>query len=104
MLHSIRHYTYNNFSEKPTIETCFYLFRVYLKFYAPEGTSGGILKWHRPSVRYKSCLSDSSSTAEANLMKLHRKIKENKKVFHAHHFSSYARVGIKSEVKIMSQQ
>ena len=31
-------------------------------FYAPEGTSGGILKSHRPSVRYKSCqgLSDSS--------------------------------------------
>ena len=33
-------------------------------FYAPEGTSGGILKSHRPSVspsvRYKSCLSDIS--------------------------------------------
>ena len=33
----------------------------------------------RPSVRYKSCLSDSSYTTEANLMKLHRKIKHNEK-------------------------
>ena len=39
-----------------------------LPFYAPEGTSGGILKSLRPSVRlsvspsvrYKSCLSDIS--------------------------------------------
>ena len=33
-------------------------------YYAPKGTSGGILKSHRPSVcpsvRYKSCLSDIS--------------------------------------------
>ena len=47
-------------------------------FYTPEGTSGSILRSHRPSfgpsVRYKSCLSDSSKTTEANLMKLHRKI------------------------------
>ena len=45
----------------------------------PRRTSGGILKSHRPSVRYKWCLSDSSSTTEANLMKLHRKIKHNEK-------------------------
>ena len=33
-------------------------------FYAPEGTSGGILKSHRQSVHYKLCLSDSSKTTE----------------------------------------
>ena len=55
--------------------------------YESGGTSGGKLKLHRPSVspsvRYKSCLSDSSKTTEANLMKLHRKIKHNEKVCRA---------------------
>ena len=60
-----------------------------ISFYAPEGTSGGILKWHHPSVRYKSCLSDCSLTTKANLMKLHRKIKDNKKVCHGHDLGSY---------------
>ena len=62
-------------------------------FYAPEGTSGGILKSHRPSVspplRYKSCLSNCSLTTKANLMKLHRKLKDNVKVCCAHDLGSY---------------
>ena len=52
-------------------------------FYAPEGTLGGILKLHGLSVHYKWCLSHNSETAEANLMKLHRRIKHNEKVYHA---------------------
>ena len=43
-----------------------------------------------PSVRYKLCLSDISLTTEANLMKLHRKIKHNEKVCRAHDLGSYA--------------
>ena len=43
-----------------------------------------------PSVRYKSCLSDISKTTEANLMKLHRKIKHNERVCRAHDLGSYA--------------
>ena len=50
-------------------------------FYAPERTSGGILKSHRssvsPFVRYKFCLSNNLLTTEANLMKLHGKVKHN---------------------------
>ena len=42
------------------------------------------------SVHYKSCLSDSSLTTKANLMKLHRKIKDDVKVCHAHDLGSYA--------------
>ena len=42
----------------------------------------------RPSVRYKSCLSDSSN--KANLMKFHRKIKDNKKLCRADDLGSYA--------------
>ena len=61
-------------------------------YYAPEGTSGGILKLRRPSIsqsiRYKLCLSDSSLTTEANLMKLYRKIK-HEKVCQAHDLGSY---------------
>ena len=59
-------------------------------FYAPEGTSECIYKSHRPSVRYKSCLSHNSETTEANLMKLHRKIKNNKKVCRAQELGFYA--------------
>ena len=63
----------------------------------PKGTLGGILKAHRPSVhpsvspfvRYKSCLSDNSYRTEANLMKLHRKIKQNEKVCRAQELGSY---------------
>ena len=44
----------------------------------------------RPSVSYKSCLSDSSEATEANLMKHHRKIKHNENVCRAHDFGSYA--------------
>ena len=72
-------------------------------FYAPEETSGGILKSHRPSVspsvRYKSCLSDISSTTEANLMKLHRKIKHNEKVCRAHDLGSYAQGQGRNQLK-----
>ena len=62
--------------------TCKIIFS--MLFYAPEGTLGGILKLHRPSVRYKSCLS------EANLTKLHRKIEHNEKVCRAQELGSYA--------------
>ena len=71
---------------------------------------GGILKSHRssvsPSVRYKSCLSDSSKTTEANLMKLHRKIKHNGKVCRAHDLGSYAQGQGRNQVRgqIVSQQ
>ena len=37
----------------------------------------------------KIILSNSSKNAEANLMKLHRKIKHNEKVCRAHDFVSY---------------
>ena len=47
----------------------------------PKELQGGILKSHHlsvsPSVRYQLCLSHISETTEANLMKLHRKIKHN---------------------------
>ena len=47
-----------------------------------------------------------SKTMEANLMKLHRKIKHNEEVCHAQDLGSYAqgKVANRSEVKIMSQQ
>ena len=69
-------------------------------FIPPERTSGGILKAHRlsvrpsvrpsvcPSVRYKSCVSHYSKTDKGNLFKLHRKIKQYKKVCHARNFGS----------------
>ena len=53
------------------------------------------------SVRYKSCLCDSSLTTEANLMKLHRKIQDNKKVCRVP--THKVKVTIRSEIKIMSQ-
>ena len=40
--------------------------------------------------RSKSCLSNNSKTTEANLTKLHRKIKHYDKVFHAQELDSYA--------------
>ena len=94
-------YFYGFFVENPS-----YICRILYAFYAPEGTSGGILKSHRPSVcpsvrlsvhpsvsssvRYKSCLSDSSLTTKTNLMKLHRKIKDNEKLCRANDLDSYA--------------
>ena len=51
------------------------------------------------SVRYKACLSDSSYTTEANLMKLHRKIKHNKKVCRAHDFGSLAQGQGRNQVR-----
>ena len=47
-----------------------------------------------------------SYTTEANLIKLHRKIKHNEKVFHTQDFvpTPKVKVAIGSEVKIMSQQ
>ena len=38
----------------------------------------------------KSCLSNNSKTAEANLMKLHRKIEHNEKVCQAQELGYYA--------------
>ena len=59
-------------------------------FYAPEETSGGILKLHRlfvilfvhvcACIHNKSCLSYNFKTTETSLMKLHRKIKHIEKV------------------------
>ena len=43
----------------------------------------------KDAVRSKLCLSNSSKTTEANLMKLRRKIKHNEKVCRAHDFGSY---------------
>ena len=77
----------------------FLLSNYIITFYAPEGTSGGILKSHHPSVCYKSCLSDISLTTEANLMKLHRKIKHNEKVCRAHDLGSYAQGQGHNQVK-----
>ena len=47
------------------------------KKYAPNGTSGGIVKLHRLSVHYKSCFSHNPKTDKGNLIKLHWKIKQN---------------------------
>ena len=59
----------------------------------PKGTSGSILKSHRqsvhPSVRQIQIVSRPETT-EANLMKLHRKIKHNEKVCRAQDLGSYA--------------
>ena len=41
-------------------------------------------------LRSKSCFSNNSKTAEANLTKLHRKIEHNEKVCHAQELGSYA--------------
>ena len=76
-------------------------------FLCPRRNFGGILKSNRssvrlsvsPSVRYKSCLSDISQTTEANLMKLHRKIKHNEKVCRAHDLGSYAQGQGRNQVK-----
>ena len=40
--------------------------------------------------RSKSCLSNNSKTAEANLKKLHRKIEHNEKEYRAQELGSYA--------------
>ena len=42
------------------------------------------------SQRSKSYLSNNSKTTEANLMKLHRKIEHNEKVYRAQELGSYA--------------
>ena len=73
------------------------------KSFLPETNENFFMKWKRnfrwhvkiapsvsPSVRYKLCLSDSSLTTEANLMKLHRKVKDNEKVRRAYDLGSYA--------------
>ena len=64
---------------------------IYLPFYAPEETSGGILKSHLQSIHNKSCLNDNMKTVLANLMKLHRKIKHNEKVGRAQELSTRPR-------------
>ena len=60
-------------------------------FYAPEGTSGGILKLHRPSV-CPSVINRFSAIIQiidkGNLFKLHRKIKQNEKVCRAQNLGS----------------
>ena len=51
----------------------------------------------------KSCLSNSSKTNEANLMKLHRKIEHNEKVCRAQELGSYAQGqgynGVKGQIE-----
>ena len=49
-------------------------------FYAPEGTLGGILKSHRPSIRNKLCVSHYSKADKRNLNKLYRTVKQKKGV------------------------
>ena len=44
-----------------------------------------------------------SETTDANLVKLHKKIKHNEKVCRAHDFGSFAQ-GHRSEIKIISKQ
>ena len=41
------------------------------------------------SVTYKSCVSRNSKTEKGNLIKLHRKIKKNKKVCRAQNVGSH---------------
>ena len=55
-----------------------------LLFYAPEGTSGGVLKLSH----YKLCISNNLKTPEANSMKFHRKTKHVEKVCWALEFKS----------------
>ena len=63
------------------------------KVLCPEGTSGGILKSHHPSlhlsIRCKLCVSHNSKTNKGNLIKLHRKIKQYEKVCYAQNFCSH---------------
>ena len=57
--------------------------------------------------KVKLCLNSCCSyTTEANLIKLHRKIKHNERVCHALILvpTSKVKVAVRSEVKIMSQQ
>ena len=49
--------------------------------------------------RSKSCLSNNSKTTEANVMKLHRKIKHNENVCPAHDLGSYAQGQSRNQVK-----
>ena len=56
-------------------------------FYAPEGTSGSILKLHRPSVRPLK-IGHNSKTNKGSLIILHRKINQNDKVCHAQNLVS----------------
>ena len=68
-------------------------------FYASEGTSGGILKSHSLSLRFKSCLSNSLKTTETNLMNFHRKIKHNEKVCYVQELNPYTQGQGHSRVK-----
>ena len=54
--------------------------------------------------RSKSCLSNNSKTTEANLTKLHKKIKHNDWVCPAQELGSYAQGQVHNQVKIVSQQ
>ena len=56
----------------------------------PEGTLGGILKLHCPSVclSVTNCVSHNSKTDKENLIKLYRKIKQNEKVCRAQNLGS----------------
>ena len=63
-------------------------------FYASEGTLGGILKSHRPSIR-----PSVTNPTKENLMKFHRKIKHNEKVFRAHDLGSYAQGQGRNQVR-----
>ena len=49
--------------------------------------------------RSKSCFSNNSKTAEANLTKLHRKIEHNEKVCRAQELGSYAQGQGHNQVK-----
>ena len=54
--------------------------------------------------RSKSCLSNNSTTTEANVRKLHGKMEHNEKVCRAQELGSYAQGQGYNQVKIMTQQ
>ena len=54
--------------------------------------------------RSKSCLSNNSTTTEANVRKLHGKMEHNEKVCRAQELGSYAQGQGHNQVKIMPQQ
>ena len=56
--------------------------RIRLRFLCPRSKS-------QAGQRSKSCFSNNSKLTEANLMKLHRKIEYNEKVFRAQELGSY---------------
>ena len=55
--------------------------------------------------RSNSCLSHNSETAEANLTKLHRKMKHNEKMCHAQDLGSYAQghIRVRGHIRVSAE-